>query len=129
MTYWLHASLLLKIPTTSPIKGYHSALKICKGKINLPPFSLQGIAKLTDVIDQKWHKQAKIGAANFKGAVLPHLSGFSRLEALPIPVQSMIADEVMAANNLFSRSLKEGLDLSKELDNVVKCNCEFFRKY
>lgn len=31
----------------------------------------------------------------------------------------------MAANH----SLKEGLDPPKEFDDVVKCNCEFFRKY
>ena len=122
MAYRSHSPLLLQIPTTSPIEGYHSALKGREGKTHLQQFSLQGIAKLTDVIDQEWHKRAKIAAARFRGTVLPHLSDFPRLEVLPVPVQSMIADEIMAANH----SLREGLDLPKELDDVVKCSCEFF---
>ena len=89
-------------------------------KPNLQQFSLQGIAKLTDVINQEWHKRAKnAAAAGFRGAVLPPLSGFPHLEVLPVPVQSMIADEYMAANHSLNRSLKEGLDPPKELDDVV----------
>ena len=88
-------------------------------KPNLQHFSLQGIAKLTDVINQEWHKRAKNAAAGFRGAVRHHLSGFPHLEVLPVPVQSMTADEVMAANHSFNRLLKEGLDPPKELDDVV----------
>ena len=87
-------SLLLQIPTTSPIKGYHSVLKRRKGKTNPQQSSLQGIAKLTDVIDQERHKRAKIAAARFRCTVLPNLSNFPRLKVLPVPVQSIIADEI-----------------------------------
>ena len=95
-------------------------------KSHLQQFSLQGIAKLTDVIDHEWHKRSKISAARFRGTVLPHLfSDFPRLEVFPVPVQRMISDEIMAAKN----SLREGLDPPKEPDNVVKWSCKFFRKY
>lgn len=125
MAYRSHSPLLLQIPTASPIEGYHSALKGREGKSHLQQFSLQGIAKLTDAIDQEWHKRAKIAAARFRVTVLPHLSDFPRFEVLSVPVQSMVADEIVAANN----SLREGLDSPKELDDLVKCSCEFFRKY
>ena len=96
-----------------------------EGKTQLQQFSLQGIAKLTDVIDHELHKQAKFSAAKFRGTVLPHLSDFPRLEVFSVPVQGMIADEIMSAKN----SLREGLDPPKGPDNVVKCGCNFFRKY
>ena len=56
MAYRPHSPLFLKIPTTSPIEGCHSALKGREGKPNLQQFLLEGIAKLTDVVDQEWPK-------------------------------------------------------------------------
>lgn len=41
MAYRSHSPLLLQIPTTSPIEGYHLALKGRKGKTNLQKFGLQ----------------------------------------------------------------------------------------
>ncbi len=54
-----------------------------------------------------------------------HFSDFLHLEVLSNPVEIMIADEIMTENHL----LKEKLNPSKKLDELVKCICKIFLKY
>lgn len=76
------------------------------------------------MLDREWHQRALVAGMDFCSTIVPHVAMFPHLLKLPAPVQDLHADQVKLA-----KAAIDSLDSSKELDDVVKCDCEFYRKY
>lgn len=124
-TYRTHSPLLLQVPTTSPVEGYHSAIKNKEGKSILQRFSLKGIAQHILAVDKEWDQRAHKALVKFRSCILPQVAPYPYLYKLPTPVQIMLANEIKAANDIMATAGEDPY----ELDDELRCSCQFYRKY
>ena len=119
-----HSSLLLQVPTTNPLEGWHSALKYGV-KQEMLTWSLRGIVEHVANIALGYDKRAEKARRDWKHGQYADSVLYPGLQELPGPIQLLILREREEGELL----VQEGEDPREFEVGEVSCDCLFFRQY
>lgn len=122
----MNIPMLLQVPTTSPLEGYHSALKGEGFKGEMKSFSHREACQRIVAVDASWHQKAD-GVATSAGNLLHLLQHHDDFRLLPQSLQALTLAELSQAQ----KDEEEAAEQSFFAPDVQKglCGCLFFCKF
>ena len=95
-----HSCLLLQVPTTNPVEGWHSSLKKhAEGKRAIRKFSLAGTATHGLRIGDQWERRAQEAAVKWRSYQSAECADYPLLRRFPGPIQDLIVTQIKKAQS------------------------------